>query len=245
MLYFVPDKQTITPKQVNALGLGYAMGKSGPSYAAMSTGPGGKPGVVFSFTQSNLSRAGKVKWEQHYAFPPKPSNDSEIFHPGIWLGLDLGKEDKPADYERAESLDGHRVLLADGNEWLIPVARWVDGSSPLPRSLKPSPSGGWVEGEVIAQHRDLYEQATRIWDALTEADEGEKVTLDDGRGVSALALAANYRIGPAEIGVLGLLTTANEFEILYSLVDWQTFLDYVKKKLQESETVTCAPGGAA
>ena len=36
----------------------------------------------------------------------------------------------------------------------------------------------------------------------------------------------NYRIGPAEIGALGLLTTANEFEVLYALVDWQTFLSY-------------------
>ena len=121
MFYFVPTLKTMTRQKADSLGLGYAApeGDGGPTAVEiLSGGPEGQAGIAFSYCDgSNLSRAGLVNWEEHYALP------------GVWLGVDPDRQTTPDDLERRDSLAGHPVRLADGQTWTVPVARMVNWPS--------------------------------------------------------------------------------------------------------------------
>lgn len=230
LLYYVPDRRAIGIDVVKELGLGYAMDRGGPQHAGMQPGPDTGSGVVFSFADPDgkspsLHAAGGATWEQ---VPGSP----------VWIGFDPEDPPRPDDLARAEQRDGHAVRLGDGNDWLVPVARAVDGTSPLPRRLRWD-GETWAPGDVLQQYTDLFGEACRIWDTVIAGDADSR-TLSVECGIAVMALAINYRLGPAEVSLLGLFDTVNEAEIVLALIDWPAVLAF-KKKLDSGE-ITLPPG---
>ena len=230
MLYFVPTKgNTITRERCVELGLGYAMGAGGVSFAAMQRGPEGQAGVVFSFTGANLSLAGSAKFERHALL------DAEV-----WCAAS-GRAAKPEDCERDDAVAGHPVRLGDGQLWTIPVARNYTGATGLPMRMRFTASG-WVPGEVYdEQHRELFAHACRAWDSI--GPDSDSLTLDDECGIAAMAISTNYRLGPVEISALGLITTEVEGEIVGALCDLPLLRELKKKA--EAAAPTSEPGVVA
>jgi len=210
-LYYTPGRSTMTPAVAREIGLGYAV-EAGTPCAAMQPGPDGGRGVVFGTSpDARIQTAETLEWEQ-------------IPGAEVWLGIDPEDPPGPEDLARAQQLEvGYWITLGDGNRWFVPTARSIDGSTPLPRAVAwNGPEEGWALGDVVGPHRILHEAACRAWDSLKGVAEegGGVVTLADELEIAAPALAANYRVGPAEISRLGLFTTHVPVAITCALIDW-------------------------
>jgi len=234
LFYYLSGRQTIKLAGVKEAGLAYAVGKGGPTHSPMSLGPDKQSGVVFSFGTAPLHLGKQPKWEQ------MPNSK-------IWIGYDPDQKfPGPSELKREQTFGGHEVKLADGNKWIVPVARALDGTTPLPRRLRWDGSE-WTPSDVLPQYVDLFDKACALWDGLMaaavnpEAETG--FTFSQECDVAAHALALNYRVGPAEISILGLFDTQSEIEIAKAIVDWPTF-EQIKKNMA-SENVGSTPGGEA
>lgn len=208
LVYFLAGVGTMSAARAHQLGLGYALDGRGVAYVGMTCGPGGASGVLFGRSETPLTNPERLRWA------PCPSR------PRLHVGWDPGDPPGPRDLARRKQLQGHAVELADGNRWLVPVARHPGGDSPLPRRLAWS-GEGWAQGEVIESRRALWEGACRAWENLTgDVREDGVMLVSDGAELAVMALSANYRVSQAEVSALGLLDTETSAEVLKALVDW-------------------------
>lgn len=224
-VYYLSGRNNATPEALRALGLGYLLEDAGglSSSPVPHSGPDGRGGVVFSLPPpegeevplSYLVSAVRT-WQ------PLPGTE------GAWFGWNPAARPGPADVARRAQQSGHLVRLGDGADWLVPVARCLDGSTRFPAVLEWD-GRHWARGSILERYRELFAAACRIWDALGilrpagEDAPGGEVSLDEQAGAGARALAINYRIGPGEISLLGLFPDPVLAEVLKALVDWPAF----------------------
>jgi hypothetical protein len=208
--YFFSGRRSVQPKDFVDAGLAHALedGHRGGT-CEMSPGPSGKGGAI------------AIPPSPRGSTPPAAAADAarwvQVPERDVWIGWLPDAPPTPRDLARAEQVPGHEVKLADGARWLVPVARRISGATGLPRALRWD-GRGWTTGDVVAQHAQLWAIASRVWDAMLGGVQGG-VTLDVECDAAALALSTNYRLGPPEIGALGLFTTATQMEVIKALVD--------------------------
>ncbi len=216
-LYFIEGKNTVTKADLEAAGLAYAF--DGPfSFREAGTGPGAA-GVVVGVGENIGFYPDRQTWL------PIPGS------PGVFLGFEIAEtKPKPADLARTEQIDGYVVELADGESWLVPVARCFPEGSMLPMAMTIGPDGKVVK-EALPKFAAACRDAERLWDFFRSENgmlnEDETVEpLDDSEmfALAAGVLALNYRVGPAEVSALRLLTTKNIKRILWCFVDAPGYL---------------------
>lgn len=125
-----------------------------------------------------------------------------------WLGWRNDAKPTPADLVRNKTIDGHKCLLADGNEWLVPVVGPFRGRLPLAFRMS---AKGELSASVRSDFRKLMQDSEEIRKEVFETN-----TVIRGKMwlyVAAL-LNVNYRVGPHEVAddCLGLITTENYIE---------------------------------
>lgn len=234
MFYYLPGVAEVTPQALVDAGLAGRFeidpaeqkGADTQKYgkAPLDKGPDGKAGMLVSFGQG--SGIG------YHA-------DSQEWHkfPQFWLGWWRDKRPRPKDLERSVMLAGSAVTLADGQQWMVPVAKLLPQRAVY---------DGTIWGRKLDErYRSLWELACRLrdeyWELVTEAvllrtelggklgdgdDVSEKLSGEEleawgaaletataaaqGLDLSAVVqvLAANYRIGNEEASTLGLLTVS-------------------------------------
>ena len=111
LLYYIPGRKHAELADAAELGLQYAFENGLTPLGVQNNGPDGGAGVVI-YDSTRVPKPGyyadKQKW---LAIPGNPA--------GAWLGCyDEPLSPKPEDVAREEQLGGHRVRLADGQEWL-------------------------------------------------------------------------------------------------------------------------------
>ena len=222
--YYWPGKAIVTNDDLVAENCSYMFdGPAEPHRVEVLSGPDGNSGCAFTAPNyDGDSPPPKVDGLDWAPIPGKP----------LWLGVDPEDLPGPADLVRPWQFDGYDVRLGDGRLWRLPVARAVDGSTTLPRKLAWDGSS-WQPGDVLPLYRELFAAAAAVWDTLLAAGEGKaaRVTLSDECDLVTRALACNYRVGPAEVSALGLLTSEVEIEAVRAVIDWPGFTE-LKKKLR-------------
>lgn len=230
ILYYSPNTKMVTADAARRLGLGYAFESGGPACLEAHKGPDGGHGCIFVFPDA----AGD--------HPPIHVTDRhewiQLPGSGVYVGVDPDQLPTPESLARREQIDGHFVTLGDGCEWLVPVARMISGATPLPRRLAWDGTE-WTPGDVMPKYRELFGAACRLWEVLSGGDAAE-LTLSTECDIAATALAINYRIGPAEISLMGLFSTQTEANIAKALIDWPALME-LKKKLDAGE-LSSEPG---
>ena len=246
-LYYLPElDRSIKIDDARAAGLGYAFARRICGNTFHTTEPFGGPGVVFA----DPDRVAKIGFYKEQTWRPVPGKP-------YWIGFYPERRPGPADLARPKMLDGHFVRLADGNDWLVPVARgWHDEDGgagwyhAVPRTADLDDAGNWIQGDVVAEYRELWDLATAWWDVKAAAADavaddagGERVavpwslnTLAGSLDAAVAALAVNYRLSKFEVAALGLFDTHSAQRILDAVVDWPTFARWLEKK-------TAATGG--
>jgi len=241
-LYFVEtDQFQGTLEDVARAGLTYAF-EAPPLVRASTMGPGEKPGFVVSVDDELGYYPIKQTWRRMSNVECRMSNEPR---PIRWVGKTTGREIAPAELCRRRTLNGHRVTLADGREWLCPAARKLvdslDGAvqwhNALPHRWDVDDAGRWIMGSVLPRYAELWEEVEWVWDYFKRADGGTAVDGQKAGHAAALALGANYRVGPVECGLLSLIDDQTVFEVLGALIDWPTLLEWDKKK-RNSELVS-------
>lgn len=228
-LYFVPG----LPGKVNEIDA-WKDRIDGAIKRECKAGPNGQPGVILA-DKSYPGVAGyfpnQQRWEQ----------DGEL-----WVGHLVDRPTTPELLARSTKISGHAVRLGDGNDWTIPAAYrspemgvWQAG---LPRAFGVDHDGQWCYGEIKPGYRDLWEAASRFYNAWIsliakssdkdKTDEETTLSLPDELDIASLAIETNYRVGRREISMLGLLDEQTAGQVLLALIDWPTVEDRASKKKQ-------------
>ncbi len=232
MLYYLPGVKVVGRKM--ALELGLAYGLDGPGVTSTEVlGPDQEQGCVFVLNGGAAQRCLYKKKEQTWERYPG--------HEKLWLGYVTEEPPGPRDLARAKQLAGHDVELGDEREWHVPVARGLGGDSPLPARLKWD-GKDWAEGDIQPRYAELFGGACRAWDTLlAKAGEEQPLkTMTEECDLAVRALAVNYRMGPAEISLLGLFDETTEASVIGALVDLPAYWEFKKK--QEADGASGEPG---
>lgn len=128
-----------------------------------------------------------------------------------WAGVYRDALPGPDDLRRdpVDMVDGVPAVMADGQRWTLPRLLYVDGTVALPQLIIPGINGG-IARKVMPRYEALCARGVVLWEMLMYSarlrDAKPSRTLTEDEQVILLwdCLALNYRVGPAEIGLLGL-----------------------------------------
>jgi len=180
------------------------------------SGPGNAEGcIAATWGQEPPGRLGY--YPQHHDWQPVGDGSR------LWIGLDSNDLPKPKDLARPKQLPGYKTELADGNHWLIPTYRLVNGDYGLPFDFYRV--GEEIVREVKPRFSDKWEQAGEVWAAfMGEAQFSEEMALD----YSTEALAVNYRYDANLHARLRLFDSTNWEELLGATVDLPRVLEAIE-----------------
>lgn len=217
LYYFVKGASVVSDAEIRRLGL--PLESSCNRYPATMEASGG---VLLYHGDDVPPRMDAVGWRNM-----KEITGDEL-HADVFLGFVEGKKPGPADLLRRKTLAGNGLKLADGNTYQIPVAlAYTDDGAPvqlLPGAISMQ-GGRWMK-VLHDEYRALTIQSISLVASLTETG---GMGFDPDFAVKVLAL--NYRIGPAEVSVLGLFDYPDTpIEIVKAFCDVKGFLEVAKKK---------------
>lgn len=241
-IYFIPGGRGASAEALEAVGLNEMLGDLSLSSGQIDKGPNGAGGVLIRI---DGDRAPRLRY----------AGEGQVWREcaggKFWLGYDREHPPTPEDLVRPDLIDGHSVLLEDGNKWLIPVARvFATGGPPMFR-MNVDNDGNWVVGDTIARLKAVEVDAEAVWqELLTSLDAGKgdedavKVLLTTEADMCVRALAVNYHLGRYEIGALGLLSPRVTSEITLALIDWPTIVadSAAQKKTLAGNSAAAADG---
>lgn len=169
-----------------------------------------------------------------------------------YVGMYVDDRPSPADLQREPMLNGHVVAMADGQQWIAPVARGQSDTegelgwyNALPTNTTLDDDGNWAQGAVVPRYEALWDAACKWWEvftgavsALSTAKGGEPApdgnavsfTFADKNDAALTCLSANYRLAKPEVVLLGLFNDQATQAVLMASVDWPTLQDIAQKK---------------
>jgi len=253
-LYFIPaGRESTFAETLKTWGLAHAAEKSTSVAPLMAAGPSGAGGVIAADPAAVPQITYNVDAQTWAPTDnPLPKDEEEKFRP--WIGVSNDNPPTPLELLRADALDGHVVKLADGNDWLIPIVRgWTEvpeigpiNQCALPHSIRRS-GGHWQRDGIQAKYVPLWAGTLKWWEFYTARI--ESVELDPGSAVKRVpfdfecslelasdALAANYRVGVDEIGLMAVFNETLVRDVLLALIDWPFVRKWAQKKKPSDST---------
>jgi hypothetical protein len=202
-------------------------------------GPNGSgPGWLFML---GTDPTRDLKWDtqtQTWA-PIFHAVDGVPVNPQCYVGRWNDATLEPAKLQRPTLLDGHNVALGDGSVWVAAVARGFDVESagyytPLPKTLAyDSSTGKWRAVRVAKEYRQFLDLALAYADAHDQAVGDDVATFSFERidDLAIAALAANYRIGAAELSLFeDVYNVTVRDALVHCALDFPTIRAWVAKK---------------
>lgn len=242
--YFLPNATAAPETLIEALGLRAMLGPVPYAQRPITSGgPGGTGGVVIAADPPGRGASPSYQPEG-WRWIPARSDRQTGTEPPYWLGVSTTAPPTPAELVRPWIVPGEGIELGDGNVWTVPQARLASRNGILMTGL-PLAHGLSDDGEEIttiaAEYARLWDLAGEVWATCIcvvlaqvreqgveglpdEPPPAEPMTPEREREIATAALAANYRVGRAEVLALGLLETRTTGAILRALVDfggWQ------------------------
>lgn len=272
-VYFVKTPNLGAKPSAEAMAnLAYVFADSpGMSCTACGDGPEGMTGTFLTLPTHGRKPEHNLDTMTWMRIPDKllsdPANQA-------WVGMHNDDKPGPKSLERTGNmLGGIPVLLSDGIDWLVPIARWFEsGDCALPHRFGVDVAGDFVT-QPLDRYAHLWEMSESVFntvmrdmnarhaavleegneqDVAAAAELHEKHTamigpfLETDRDkweIAVSALAANYRIGPVEVSMLALLDSTTVEDVVLALIEWGKVVEVQKKT--EVLPETSEPLGAA
>lgn len=255
-LYYVPLATSMNAAKAAEQGLAYAFDRGRCECCPVTRGPTEDlgPGVVFADPAAVRSIKLQLDLQTWVPFGGESS---------VWVGMWNEQPPTPDDLSRDPTLPGQWITDLTGGRWLAPAARrWADPGEeqlPLPTCILPArmargeKPGQWIPNAVQPRYARLWALAVEFESARaaceSTADENGTYVLrfDEINMLAILALQANYRVGEAEIDLLGIFDQAFRDAIVDVLIDRARLAELLKKKaamLSVLETLNSTSGPA-
>jgi len=171
---------------------------------------------------------------------------SGSFPVSIKIGCDPQALPSPRDLARNDQTHGQVVRLADDRDWMVPTVYTRTGKCLLMPSLTLSLDGAIQEvnsarSGLMADRferlfelvRDIHEQNSQL--GRYGGDEAAAMTELVAGVIDALSV--NYRVGRAEVGLLGLLNPANLLGAAAAVVNYDLYIALLGEKKNMLETI--------
>lgn len=204
-LLFIPGHRGHDSKVLDSLGAADLVDRGcAPLLQTEHVGPTGKGGTLACWDHGGHPDLDPVRLYDPDAqtWRPAPAR-GELAEGRYWIGWETARPPRPVDLERDKTLQGRTVELADGNQWLIPIA------CQLPRTW------GASKSRIVNRYVGYFEAAIEaVTQWLFVSDDGQgygfRVPLDAGLdgGMGALvaqSLALNYRLNADVLDALELI----------------------------------------
>lgn len=255
LIYFLVDgPQMPTLDTIKKYGLDHIRLTGGVQPRQCLSGPSGLSGVLVAAGDVPSSALRFSPDDQQWAFAPDafcgPSPDlCSLRRWAVCYSKSSGSPG-PSELAREKQLDSRPVTLADGHEWLVPIARqWFEAAEndpplawqhTLPRAMRLDSQGQWSPGDVLPKYRQLWDKAiayeTALYSAIEEFNGGNAnaAVNFDSASLACLALGFNYHLSPVEISLLGLFDTDSVQAVIDTVTDAAT-LNRITRQIREAQ----------
>jgi len=193
-------------------------------------GPTGEPGLLICWQGTIDGYSVGFRPDSQTWLPAVPKGDLPAGR--YWVGIERNAPPTPAQLQRQAGVDGYRVRLGDGHEWIIPAARYC------PQDVRLAPDGG-IKLQVQDKYREFWDGSLRWVELLLSIEEGQTALQIGPQEWSylTLALSINYRITPELASELRLFSTANVLHVVQATIDGQ-LAALVEQQKKSTETVS-------
>jgi hypothetical protein len=237
-LIYLPGGRGADPAHMDAAGLAGLTGDNCHAWESadvIERGPDGGSGTVWRFVDAKQpGRSPRLgNFPDRQTWTPQKVVAGQT--PRWWLGRENGSRIEPADLARPKQHEGTFVTLADGQPWLIPLARQC------PHINGRGPDGSFVR-RVREEYRAYYGAAEgwlkRFMDSWI-ANKGARIdwAQEEVWPFTCQALAMHYHLTPELIDLLELV----EDETHYAVVNAATELEHFIEALLALEKKTDSP----
>jgi hypothetical protein len=249
-LYFIPDaggcsEQMLTERELVSRFVGDGEARFAPwvSRAWERPGPDGRPGCLVALGSRPPEFRPDQAWLSCTAGVPPlaPEPGTRNSEPSCFVGIeDPALPPRPEDLVRGRGLNGYDVPLGDGQKWRVPlVLRWnaADCAHELAVPQAYVPRDGRIVQEPLPPYARLADVAAAAFARFVAETPTPLETLC---AEAAELLAANYRVGLPECGLLGLFAP----EVLQPLFGAALDLPALRAAAEEAATagvVECVP----
>lgn len=204
--YFIPGAHGISERQLADMQL---LDRLVPSWSQGEGGAGPVAGGGLFIVCG--------EWDNKWKYSDDPEKQIWLKAGAYWVGMETALPPGPEDLVRGDEFENeYYVPLSDGNKWTVPT---VDG---LPRYLGLDDSGEYVH-KVKPRYRPMLAKAEKIlaWYQSQRGytDQTHELLETEAREICADVLGLKYRIGPFEMDLLGLPTTADRQAILQYFIN--------------------------
>lgn len=224
-LYFIPhiSRQTLKPEVIQRAGLGDILRDrcdmtclSGSGRLAVNDvlrGPLAHGGVILK-PLSILERPDEVDGFGYYPEKQQWIHVTVADSDGYWIGWDPEKKPTAELLERDDLVRGRLEELGDGDWWTCPIIRLLQGGIGLPDVW--GLEGGKIVSRVKPRWNWAWDLSGDVWDFMV-AD--TPIPREQAFTWAAQLLGINYRVGPEECSILGLIGEAEMHLILRAAVN--------------------------
>lgn len=232
-LYFLPNQRAskVDGDLLASFGLSHICDRKDQQTHArdvVANGPGGLAGAVVGVADKWEAEEVKQSPELHWKAFPKSHAANQA-----WLGW---KElPKPAEIARGHQLPGEWLTLADGEKWLVPVAKKASPSGlvcALPCTFDlDEETGRWLPNRVRRDYASLWEHAVACHLAIMSAatNDSQSYEIPNAELLVPEVLSANYRVSARELATLGVLDSNIIGQVVRVLLDYSG-MEALKKK---------------
>lgn len=190
----------------------------------LENGPDGGSGVIAGWGELGKITAYRPASQVWHKVVKQTLADGTVLDAGrAWIGWDRDDPPTPENLARRKQMTGSRLRLADGHEWLIPIARHL----PMLLGLADDET---VSRTVIPQYRKFWQDSYGMLTHFTT--ESAEVGIDPVVGIDycASALAVNYRMNRDLASCLSLLDSHLFWEIPKIVCEYDKLAEWVEKK---------------
>lgn len=238
--YFLPNaRPSDIPAGLSKWGLAYLVDGEDASRRILHRqcrGPQGIDGLIVG-SAANWQPE-EVKNGDHLEWVKFPKAFAEC---QAWLGWLKGQPmPGPDDLARAKQISGELHSLADGNRWMIPIAKQFTEDNGFVSNLPMAygldeDTGDWIIDSVVPQYRAIWKHATDYLASMMEgianpnAEGNVSWTIPDGEKLVVDAMQVNYRVSARELATLGVLVSGISQLIADTLIDSTGWVELKKK----------------
>lgn len=231
MLVYVPNTSEVNPLEtLRRVGL-YELHDDGlgcMGAAVNAHGPDGGGGALIGWPGRGETLAMNLERQEWHAVKPH----GDLAAGRAWIGWDKSNPPGPETLRRQKQLGGDLLRLADGCDWLVPVA------SQAPKKMGIDDLGH-VAAVMAPQYQPFFQMA---FDALASYVQSNGTVLcpyEESFDVCVRILAMNYRMTRDLANALGLIDSRSLWTIPATTIEAAALVDLTqKKRTPESDSIT-------